>query len=276
MRRRLPPLLVVWAAAFTVAAATPVPTPVHVQPGAAAADGTVAWAPAVQYVTGDVGDTVAIDLALDAGTDVEVRADLAVREVRIDAVDGPRLDEPSDALLLAVDRIVLRPGDRGAFRGVATIPSRPTVVAVEALLERDLDATPLAFVVLAPIGRHAELEAGVDLAGDQARVTVTNGSSFPALVDVAVTSATWVGPSDDIQIGDVLVPADGRRVLEVELSRGLGRRSAAVAVLARSAPPDATARADVAAWPPRTLGVSAGAVLTLLVGLAGVRALRRS
>lgn len=276
MRRLLPSALLLAGVVSLGAAATPVPSPVHVHVGAAPADGTVSWVPAVQHVTGRAGETVAVDLALDDGTEHELTADLAVRGVVIDRDDGPRAEGGAAALRIAVDRVVLRPGDRGAFRAVAEIPPRPTVVAVEARLQRDEGATPLALVVLSPTGVHPEVAADVQLAGDRARVTVTNGSAFPALVDVAVTSATWVGPSDDVQVADVLVAADGERVLDVELSRGLGRRSVAVAVAARDAPPDQVARASTATWPGRTVWAVAAAVLIGLVGLAAVRVLRRS
>lgn len=276
MRSRLPTRLLVLAVAVATGAAAPVPSPVHVQPGAAAATGVVAWVPAVQHVTGGVGETVAVDLALDDGTEAGVVADLAVRAVEVDPVEGPRLAGASSALTVAIDRIVLGPGDRGAFRAVAEIPSVTTLVAVEARLERDDDARPAALVLVGPAGEHAELSPGIDLAGGDATVRIRNGSDFPALVDLAVTSATWLGPADDIQVTDVLVPAAGERVLPLELSRGLGRRSAAVAVLPRGADPDATVRADTAAWPARTSWVLVGAALIAVVGAAGVRALRRS
>lgn len=276
MRRHLPPVLLLWAVAMASAAATPVPSPVHVQAGAAAADGTVSWQPAVQHVTGEPGETAAVDLALHDGTEHDVTADLSVRDVTIDREDGPRPGAPSTALTLAVDRVVLRPGDRGAFRAVAEIPSRPTVVAVEARLRGDGDATPLALVLLGPTDRHPALSADVAFAGGHGQVTVSNRSSFPALVDVAVSSTSWVGPSDDVQVADVLVPADGERVVDVELSRGLGRRSVSVAVGARGAPPEGTARAEVAIWTPRTGWVLLGAILIALVGAAAVRMLRRS
>lgn len=276
MRRHLPALVLLWAVAMGGAAATPVPSPVHVHEGAAASDGAVSWHPAVQHVTGAPGETVAVDLALDDGTEHPVTADVAVRNVEIDREDGPRPGARSTAMTLAVDRIELRPGDRGAFRAVAEIPSRPTVVAVEARLQGDEDTAPLALVLLGPPDRHPELSADVAFADGRGQVTVSNRSSFPALVDVAVSSASWLGPSDDIQIGDVLVPGDGERVLDVDLSPGVGRRSLSVAVAAHGAPPEATARAQVSVWPPRTVWVLAGVALVALVGLAAVTMLRRS
>ncbi|MBW3620955.1 MAG: hypothetical protein KY461_11970 [Actinobacteria bacterium] len=264
------------AVAVVSLAAAPVPSPVHVQPGVAEGDGRVSWVPAVQRVTGDAGELVAVDLGLDDGTDGEIVADLAVRDVEIDPDRGAQVVGSSPLLRLAVDRIVLGPGDRGVLRAVAEMPEVATVVAVQARLD-DGDTAPAALVLLDPGGADpAELDVGIELAGERARVTVTNRGAAPALVDLAVTSSTWAGPSDEIQLGDVLVGAEGTRRLEVELSRGLGRRTAAVALAVRGAPPDERTRAAAAAWPARTLWVLAGAALVVIVGGAAVRTLRRS
>lgn len=278
--RRPPPLLLVLLGAVAVPVllgATPVPSPVHVQTGGADADGRVAWVPAVQRVTGSVGELVPVDLALDDGGEHDVVADVAVRTVAIDPVEGPRAAGRSEALRVAVERIVLRPGDRGAFRAVAEVPARQTVVAVQARLHPDDSTGPLALVLLAPDGvTPAELTTRIGLDGGRAVVRVDNASPYPALVDVAVSAATWVGPTDEVQIADVLVPGGGRRLLDVELSRGLGRRTAAVAVAERDAPAHTVARATAAAWPPRTVWTLAGAVLVLLAAATAVRVLRRS
>lgn len=261
-------LVMVWGAA-------PVPSPVHVQPGAAP-DGTVAWQPAVQRITGEVGEPAAVDLALDHGGEHELTAHVAARAVSVDPVDGPRATGRTEVLRLAVDRISLRPGDRGAFRAVAEIPARPTVVAVQARLDEDASTGPLALVLLAPEGQApADLSATIALDGARAEVRVENASPFPALVDLAVSSGTWLGARDDRQVGDVLVPAEGHRRLDVELSRGLGRRTVEVAVAERGSP-EATTRATAAAWPPRTVWTLVGAVLVLLAALAAVRLMRRS
>lgn len=262
--------------ALAVTGAAPVPTPVHVRPGVVEQDGRLSWVPAVQHVTGEPGELVAIDLALDDGTEHDVDAQLAVRSVEIDAVAGARPGRPSDALELAVDRVVLRPGERGVFRAVAEIPSEPTVVGVEARPAGDAGARPMAIVPLAPEGRSPELSVSLDVDGTRAEVALGNASPFPALVDVGVTAATWLGPRDDLRIGDVLVPARGERTLGVSLSRGLGRRSVAVAAAARGAAPDGTVRARVAEWPMRTVLVVGAGALTALAGLTVLRVLRRS
>lgn len=282
--RRPPSLVLVLLGVAVVPlllAATPVPSPVHVQPGGADADGRVAWVPAVQRITGPVGELVPVDLALDDGGEHDVVADVAVRTVDIDPVEGPRAAGRSEALRLAVERVVLRPGDRGAFRAVAEIPPRPTIVAVQARLHPDDSTGPLALVLLAPEGAGAdatpaELTTGIGLDGGRAVVRVDNASSYPVLVDVAVSAATWVGPTDEVQVADVLVPGGGRRFLDVELSRGLGRRTAAVAVAERDAPAHAVARATAAQWPARTVWTLAAAALVLLAAAAAVRVLRRS
>ncbi|MBW3659851.1 MAG: hypothetical protein KY457_14520 [Actinobacteria bacterium] len=267
---------VLGAVAVVLLGAAPVPSPVHVQPGAAP-DGIVAWEPAVQHVTGTVGEPVAVDLALDHGGDHELLAHVAARAVSVDPVDGPRATGRTGALRLAVDRIALRPGERGAFRAVAEIPARPTVVAVQARLDEDASTGPLALVLLAPEGLEpADLRATIALDGARAQVRVENASPFPVLVDLAVSSGTWLGARDDRQVGDVLVPAEGHRQLDVELSRGLGRRSAEVAVAQRGAAAEATTRATATAWPPRTVWTLVGAALVLLAALTAVRVLRRS
>lgn len=264
-------------ALVTVAGAAPVPSPVHVQPGAAV-DGTVSWQPAVQRITGPVGETVAVDLALAHGGDHQLLARVAPRAVSVDPVEGPRAAGRTDALRLAVDRVSLRPGERGAFRAVAEMPARPTVVAVQARLDGDASTGPLALVLLAPDGAGevpADVTTTIELDGAGAQVRVENASPFPALVDVAVSSATWVGATDDVQVGDVLVPAEGHRVLDVELSRGLGRRTAEVAVAQRGHGGQ-TARATAAVWPPRTVWTLVAGALVLLTVLAALRVMRRS
>lgn len=274
-----PPLVRALAAAAVATvglAATPVPSPVHVQPGTAELDGRVAWVPAVQRVTGDAGELVAVDLGLADGTDHDVTAELSVREVVIDPDHGPRPGGASSVLRLGVDRIALGSGDRGVLRGVAEMPPTATVVAVVAQLQGDPDAVPAALVLLDPGDVPADLGTDVELGDERARVTLTNRSAAPVLVDLAVTSATWVGRRDDVQVGDVLVGAEGTRQVDVDLSPGVGRRTATVAVAVRGAPPATTVRASAAAWPARTRWGLAGAALVVLVGAAAVRTLRRS
>lgn len=285
-RRRLTALLLVAVVGAVAAAAgepvalgaagEPVPTPVHVQAGAAAADGTVAWTPAVQRVTGDVGATVAVDLALDDGTEHEVEAELAVRAVEVDPRTGPTAAGASDALVLAARSVTLRPGDRGVLRATAVVPPEPTLVGVEArLVEDQHGAAPLALVLVGP---PVATDVTVDLVVDEgrARVLVWNGASFPALVDVAVSAGSWVGRRSLTQVHDVLVAGDGTRLVEIDLPAGVGRLTVEAAVAARGGPADDVARARTAVWLPGTWLTLLAATLILLAGAASVRALRRS
>lgn len=268
-----PSLLV---AAAVLVAGVPVPTPVHVQPGVADADGTVAWSPPVQVVTGNPGEVVAVDVALDDGTEHEVVAELAVRDVDVDPVAGPTAGARSDLLTLAVGEIALGPGDRGVLRATAVVPPQPRLVAVEARLVGDVaGAAPLALVLVGP-ALPVDLTADVTVARGRAVVTLVNRSAFPTVVDVGAAASSWFGGRTDVAVTDVVVAGGGRRELELELAPGLGRRRVDVAVAARGAPGGGQVDASVAVWPARSVWFLAAAFLVVLAGVASLRVLRRS
>ncbi len=266
------------ALAITVAvcgvlvAATPVPQPPEVRPGAAEPTGLVTWVPGVQQVAGRPGEVVAVDLALEDGTAHEVRAALSVREVDVDPVRGPELGRTSRLVTLATDAVTLRPGDRVLLRGTATVPDRPVLVGIEAALLGAADAAaPSALVLLGP-ATPVDLAVTVDLGADTATATVHNRSDVPGLFDARLRGTRWGGSGSDRTIRGLAIAAGGTRELTLALPAGVGRRQVDVAVAALGGE---TVHAGVSAWSRTTVPAAVALVLVLVAGAAAVAAWRR-